>query len=342
MLPVHSPFLSKYDFIMGIPTDKVEYNRISWYSILISGSLVADSFSHSAATPVKFYSMNHVANDTDRNQDLEAESKSLSIFALGFHSRATPTLFAILLGILHYRDKIPLTMKSILYPIMRDSIYGWIGDLLDFLSLISTMSTISIEMASGIRSISTYMKIGGYPISNLDSYFLEQCMLVTLAGVCCSVLINFKFSGIKAMSFLCIIMWLLVLPLLVTVNDMTNIILSTIEAVGNYLINFLPLGFKSDTFLVFSGDRTNEPKWPHHNKQAMEYTMVESQENSPWIQWAFRYWGWKVLQSGILGDLLRKGIQGQKYQGAHHRYHDCSDPGVCNMDRLCGIVGNQR
>jgi choline-glycine betaine transporter len=45
----------------------------------------------------------------------------------------------LLLGLLSYREGLPMTMKSCFYPLIGDRVFGWMGDLIDVISIITTL-----------------------------------------------------------------------------------------------------------------------------------------------------------------------------------------------------------
>jgi len=46
-------------------------------------------------------------------------------------------------------------MKSCLYPLIGDRIYGWIGDLIDIISVITTLFGVCTSLGLGARQLNT-------------------------------------------------------------------------------------------------------------------------------------------------------------------------------------------
>jgi choline-glycine betaine transporter len=65
----------------------------------------------------------------------------------GVHGWIIYCLIGLLLGLISFREDLPMTMKSCFYPLIGDRIFGWIGDLIDILSVLGPIlqSSVSAE-----------------------------------------------------------------------------------------------------------------------------------------------------------------------------------------------------
>ena len=59
----------------------------------------------------------------------------------------------LLLGILAYRENLPLTMKSCFYPLIGDCIFGWIGDVIDVMSILATLFGVCTSLGIAARQV---------------------------------------------------------------------------------------------------------------------------------------------------------------------------------------------
>ena len=64
---------------------------------------------------------------------------NITFYHWGIHAWVVYVLIGLLLGILNYRRNLPMTMRMIFFPLLGDKVYGFIGDLVDILSIICTM-----------------------------------------------------------------------------------------------------------------------------------------------------------------------------------------------------------
>ena len=59
-------------------------------------------------------------------------------------------LVGLLLAHMSHRENLPLTMKSCFYPLIGDRIFGWMGDLIDLLSVLTTLFGVCTSLGLGL------------------------------------------------------------------------------------------------------------------------------------------------------------------------------------------------
>ena len=52
-----------------------------------------------------------------------------------------------------YRENLPMTMKSCFYPLIGDRIFGWMGDLIDVVSILTTLFGVCTSLGLGTRQL---------------------------------------------------------------------------------------------------------------------------------------------------------------------------------------------
>ena len=72
---------------------------------------------------------------------------------LGLHGWAMFAVVGLLLSILAYRENLPLTMKSCFYPLIGDCIFGWIGDVIDVISILATLFGVCTSLGIAARQV---------------------------------------------------------------------------------------------------------------------------------------------------------------------------------------------
>ena len=74
-----------------------------------------------------------------RDNQVAQDALNLVFFHWGIHGWVVYTIIGLLLGFLCYRRGLPMTMRTIFYPILGDKIFGITGDLIDTLCIVCTM-----------------------------------------------------------------------------------------------------------------------------------------------------------------------------------------------------------
>ena len=82
-----------------------------------------------------------------------------SFFLLGIHGWAIFSLVGLLLSLMSYREKLPLTMKSCFYPLIGDGIFGWIGDFIDVFSIMATLFGVCTSLGIGAKQVARGLSV---------------------------------------------------------------------------------------------------------------------------------------------------------------------------------------
>ena len=85
------------------------------------------------------------------------------VFTVGIHGWIVYSLVGLLLGLVAYRENLPMTMKSCFYPLIGDRIFGWMGDLIDVVSIMTTLFGVCTSLGLGTRQLNA-----GFNMINSD------------------------------------------------------------------------------------------------------------------------------------------------------------------------------
>ena len=66
-------------------------------------------------------------------------------------------IVGMLLGFVSFRKGMPMTMKSCFYPLIGDKIYSWPGDMIDILSVITTLFGVCTSLGLGVIQVNAGM-----------------------------------------------------------------------------------------------------------------------------------------------------------------------------------------
>ena len=84
-------------------------------------------------------------------------------------------LVGLLLGLLAYREDLPMTMKSCFYPLIGDRIFGWMGDVIDVVSIMSTLFGVCTSLGLGARQLNFGLSIITSEIPS-DDIMIQVCV----------------------------------------------------------------------------------------------------------------------------------------------------------------------
>ncbi|MGS3040484.1 BCCT family transporter, partial [Escherichia coli] len=78
------------------------------------------------------------------------EAMRLTFFNWGLHAWAIYAIVALILASSSYRHGLPLTLRSALYPIIGDRIYGPVGHAVDLFAVIGTVFGVATSLGYGV------------------------------------------------------------------------------------------------------------------------------------------------------------------------------------------------
>ena len=68
-----------------------------------------------------------------------------------------------------FRENLPLTIKSCFYPLIGDRIFGWMGDFIDLLSIMTTLFGVCTSLGLGVKMLNYALNLFNENIPADDS-----------------------------------------------------------------------------------------------------------------------------------------------------------------------------
>lgn len=226
---------------LGRPDEKPEFSFAAWIAMLFSAGMGVGLIFWSVAEPVLHYASNPFTPGlTD-----QAASMAMRITLLhwGLHPWAIFTVIGLGLAYFAYREGLPLALRSILYPLIGNRIYGPIGHAVDIIGGAVTAFGVSQSLGLGVEQINMGMhQVFGTPVSL--SFKLSIIAVVTV--IASISLVAGVSKGMKRLSTLN--MWIsLGLMLVVLALGPTNYIMNLLfESAGDYAQNIIGMSFWTD------------------------------------------------------------------------------------------------
>ena len=150
-------FLPMGKIRIGGQNAKPEFSTFSWFSMLFSAGMGIGLMYWSVAEPVAYYTswwhtpLNVVAN-TPAAKDL---AMGATMYHWGLHPWAIYAVVGLSLAFFSYNKKLPLTMRSVFYPILKERIWGWPGHVIDILAVLATIFGLATSLGLGAQQISS-------------------------------------------------------------------------------------------------------------------------------------------------------------------------------------------
>ncbi|MDZ5700082.1 BCCT family transporter [Chelativorans sp. M5D2P16] len=263
---------------LGGQTEAPEYGLFSWTAMLFSAGIGIGLLYWAVAEPLFHFFSPPIA---------EAESVAaaeqamvLSFLHWGIHGWALYCIVGLSLAYFHYRKGLPLSIRSALYPLIGERIYGPWGHAVDILAVFGTMFGIVTTLGLGVMQISAGLNgLFGIP----DNLFVQIVLIAVITAFATASVMLGLDSGIKRVSNFNIQLSFVLLAFILITGPTLYIFDSFVENVGNYISNLVYFSFWSE---AYSG--TN---WQ--------------------VNWTIFYWAWWISWSPFVGIFIARISRGR-------------------------------
>ena len=271
--------LSRYgDIRLGHQTEHPEYSLLSWFGMLFSAGIGIGLLYWGTAEPLYHF----MSPPMGQAETVEAAKQAMSISFLhwGIHACALYCVVALSLAYFHYRRGLPLSIRSVLYPLIGQKIYGKWGHVVDTLAVFGTMFGVVTSLGLGAMQINAgFSNVFGIP----NNVPVQLCLIAIITAMATLSVMMGLDKGIKRLSDINIVLTVLLLGFMLFFGPTQFIIDSFIENIGNYVSQLIPLGFWSEAY-----------------------------SNTDWqANWTIFYWAWWVSWSPFVGIFVARISRGR-------------------------------
>ncbi|WP_420631342.1 BCCT family transporter [Candidatus Leptofilum sp.] len=274
---------SKYGKIrIGGPEAKPEFSNFAWYSMLISAGMGIGLMFWSVAEPIFHFSSPSPMFGVEAGGAEAAQAAfAVTYFHWGLHPWGIYALVSLGLAFFAYNRGLPLTIRSVFYPILGDRIYGWWGNIIDILSVIATLFGLATSLGFGVQQVSAGLNfLFGLPT---ETWF-QVLLIVIITGFATMSVVAGLDGGVKKLSEWNIRIAGLLLLFVLILGPTVYILSSFFQNVGFYIQRLPQLALWTETYQV--GD-----KWQ--------------------AGWTVFYWGWWISWSPFVGMFIARVSKGR-------------------------------
>lgn len=259
---------------------ETDYSMMSWIAMLFAAGMGIGLMFWGVAEPVAYFTGWYETPLNVEANTPEAAKLALgaTMFHWGLHPWAIYGIVSLSLAFFAYNKGLPLSMRSVFYPILGDRTWGWPGHIVDILAVLATLFGLATSLGLGAQQAAS----GFEHVFGLDSGLTLQIIIifaVTLLAVV-SVVRGID-GGVKVISN---INMLLAAALVIFVALVTLAVsMGTIPmTVMGYIENIIPL------------------------------SNPIGREDQAWMHgWTVFYWAWWISWSPFVGMFIARISRGR-------------------------------
>ncbi|WP_018953942.1 BCCT family transporter [Thioalkalivibrio sulfidiphilus] len=272
-----------------------DFSRLSWFSMLFAAGMGIGLMFFGVSEPLSHYGTalggTSVGEDGIRTDwaplgaaagDPEAAARlsmAATIFHWGLHPWAIYAIVALALAIFAYNKGLPLTVRSIFYPLLGERVWGWPGHVIDILAVFATLFGLATSLGIGAQQASAGLEhlfgIGGGNVT----------LVLLITGITAVAVISIVAGvdkGVKRLSEFNMVLAFLLLMFVVIFGPTLLIATGFISNLGSYLAQ---LPFLSNPF---------------------------ARDDANFSQgWTTFYWAWWISWSPFVGMFIARVSRGR-------------------------------
>ena len=236
---------SKYGKIrLGTNDSRPEHSFFSWISMLFAAGMGIGLMYFSVAEP-----MQHYATDAFSESQVISRAKNAQLYTFfhwGIHAWAIYGLVGLCLAYFTYRYRLPLSLRSCLYPLLKDRIKGKWGNVIDIFALCSTFFGITTTLGFGVVQINSGLET--VKILPQTGFIYQILIVVVLVSFAVLSAVSGVNKGIKILSNINVVAVIILLLFVLILGPTVYLIGSFTNGLGNYINNFFDLTFNTHVY----------------------------------------------------------------------------------------------
>ncbi len=277
---------------LGDDDSRPEFSNFAWFSMLFSAGIGIGILFFGVAEPI-FYLDNSggfgypnnpyadMAGATALGYDRAVDALRVTFFHWGFHGWAVYVIVGMSLAYFAYRKKLPLALRSALYPFIGERIYGPIGHAVDIFGVLGCVFGVATSLGLGVSQ----MSVGLERLIGTDPGITTQLVLISLITVV-SILsaVSGVNKGIKIISELNILVSVLVVAFFLFGGPTAWLLGIFGDSIADYLGSFVQMG-------LWFPEEEGPAKWQNG--------------------WTVFYWGWWLAWAPFIGLFIARISKGR-------------------------------
>ncbi len=204
-----------------------DYSYSGWFAMLFAAGMgiglmfygvsepishFTSSFAEGAGSPDSWAPLSGAAGDAEAARRL---GMAATIYHWGLHPWAIYAVVALALALFAYNKGLPLTVRSIFYPIFGERVWGWTGHVIDTLAVFATLFGLSTSLGFGAEQANAGLEfLFGIPVSDASKVFL----ITGITGVALISVVAGLDAGVKRLSEINMVLAALLLLFVIAVG----------------------------------------------------------------------------------------------------------------------------
>ena len=266
---------------LGGPQARPEFSSGAWYAMLLSAGMGIGLMFWSVAEPIFHLTSPAPVFNVEAGSALAASAAlATTFYHWGIHPWGIYALVSLALAFFAFNRGLPLTFRSVFYPLLGERIYGPWGNVIDVLTVLATLFGLASSLGFGVGQAAAGLNfLFGWP---QDTWF-QVVLIAVITGMATMSVVAGLDGGVKRLSQLNIYLAAGFLIFIVVVGPTLYLLSVFIQSTGFYFQVLPELSFWNEAF--------GESGWQG--------------------TWTVFYWGWWISWSPFVGMFIARISKGR-------------------------------
>jgi choline/glycine/proline betaine transport protein len=221
-----------------------QYSFPAWFAMLFSAGYGIALLFFGVAEPVLHFSQ--PPNATAETVQAAREAMQIAYFHWGLHIWGIYGLMGLVLAYFAFRHGLPLSVRSALYPLIGDRIYGPIGHTVDVFAILGTLFGLATTLGLSVTQINAGLHYLWEDIPISTTVQITAIALITVAAI--GSVVAGMDKGVKNLSILNIVLAVFLMGIVFLVGPSIHILDAFVQNTGAYLGNIVSRTFNLQAY----------------------------------------------------------------------------------------------
>jgi len=226
------------DIKLGLPDEKPEFSNTAYFAMIFSAGVAVGLFFYGVSEPLWHRGSHWFVEAGYRSQDeIDQWAIVLTAYHWGFAGWSPYVVMGLASGLSTYRYGLPMTVRTSMYTIFGNYTWGWIGDIIDGFSIVTTVAGVCTSLGLGTLQIIAGLQVLGMLESGISPGDLIMANVVVIwivTSIATASVVSGLHFGIKFLSQLGFGIGMILLLLVFFMENTVFIINLLVQTTGYY------------------------------------------------------------------------------------------------------------
>ena len=260
---------------------KPEFSTLSWFAMLFAAGMGIGLMFWSVAEPIAYFTnwWGTPLNTPAHSEEAREMAMAATLFHWGFHPWAIYAVVGLSLAFFAFNKGLPLTIRSVFYPLLGERIWGRTGDVIDILAVLATIFGLATSLGLGAQQASSGLN---FLFNTPDTITSQIIIIVCITSVAIISVVRGLEGGVKILSNINMLLAATLLLFVIVFGPTLAIVVNVATTALGYIENIVPLS-----------------NW------------IDREDEKFFHGWTVFYWAWWISWSPFVGLFIARISKGR-------------------------------